>query len=86
MRTISIRELHLRTGRLVREASAHGEIRVTDRGRVIAKLVPETEPVEVPYFAQRKPSVAFDRLDRSGKTSLGTDSTVGLSEDRRDRA
>jgi antitoxin (DNA-binding transcriptional repressor) of toxin-antitoxin stability system len=86
MKTISIRELHTRTGELVRAASWHGEIRVTDHGRVVAKILPETEPAQVPYFARRKVSAAFKRLDESGKTGRGTDSTIGISEDREDRA
>ncbi len=86
MRTITIRELHNRTGELVREASRHGEIRVTDNGRVVAKIVPQAEPAKVPYFARRKPSAAFKRLDESGKTGRGTDSTRAISEDREDRA
>jgi len=39
----------------------------------------------VPYFARRKVSAAFKRLDESGKTGRGTDSTVGISEDREER-
>lgn len=85
MKTISIRELHTRTGELVRAASRHGEIRVTDRGRVIARIVPQAEPAEVPYFARRKPSAAFKRLDESGKTGRGTDSTIAISQARDDR-
>ena len=60
MKTITIRELHARTGALVREVSLQGEIRVTDRGRMVAKIVPEAEPAEVPYFARRKMSPAFN--------------------------
>jgi prevent-host-death family protein len=86
MKTVSIRELHARTGDLVRQAARHGEIRVTDSGRVVAKILPETEPAEVPYFARRKLSPAFKRLDESGKTGRGTDSTIAISEDREDRA
>jgi prevent-host-death family protein len=86
MKTITIRELHSRTGELVRAAARHGEIRVTDRGRVVARIVPQTEPAAVPYFARRKPSAAFKRLDASGKTGRGTDSTEAISEDRADRA
>jgi prevent-host-death family protein len=85
MKTVTIRELHNRTGEVVREASYHGEIRVTDNGRVIAKIVPEEEAAAIPYFARRKPSAAFKRLDESGKTGRGTDSTVSISEDREDR-
>lgn len=86
MKTVTIRELHSRTGELVRQASQHGEIRVTDNGRVVAKIVPEAEPAEVPYFARRKVSPAFRRLDESGKTGRGTDSTMAISDDREDRA
>jgi len=86
MKTITIRELHTRTGELVRQASLHGEIRVTQNGRVIAKILPETDAPQTPYFARRKPSRAFKRLDASGKTGRGTDSTVGVSEEREDRA
>jgi len=86
MKTISIRELHTRTGELVRQASRHGELRVTDRGRVVARILPQAEPAAAPYFARRKPSAAFRRLDESGRTGRGTDSTAGLSEDREDQA
>lgn len=40
MKTISIRELHLETGRWVRRAASRGPIVVTDRGRRIAALHP----------------------------------------------
>ena len=85
MKTVTIRELHSRTGQLVRAAARHGEIRVTDNGRVVAKIVPQTEVAALPYFARRKPSAAFKRLDESGKTGRGTDSTQAISEDREDR-
>lgn len=39
-RTISIRELHLDTGRWVRQAAASGPVVVSDRGRPIATLQP----------------------------------------------
>jgi len=85
MKTVTIRELHAKTGELVREASRHGQILVTDNGRTVAKIVPETEGTGVPYFAQRKPSTAFSKLDKSGKTGRGTDVTEMISEDREDR-
>ena len=37
MRTVSIRELHMNTGRLVR-ASAHENILITERGQAVAVL------------------------------------------------
>jgi prevent-host-death family protein len=86
MKTISIRELHNRTGELVREASRQGEIRVTDNGRVVARILPHAQAPKIPYFARRKPSAAFKRLDDSGKTGGGADSTVTISQDREDRA
>jgi prevent-host-death family protein len=86
MKTITIRELHNRTGELVREASRQGEIRVTDNGRVVARILPQTETSKIPYFARRKLSGAFKRLDASGKTGRGTDSTTTISQDREDRA
>ena len=88
MKTVSIRELHSRTGELVRQAFQHGEIRVTDNGRVVAKILPEAEPAEVPYFARRRYiSSGMKKLVESGRLGRGgTDSTTGMSEDREDRA
>jgi prevent-host-death family protein len=40
MKTISIRELHLKTGQWVRHAASRGPIVVTDRGRRVAALQP----------------------------------------------
>jgi prevent-host-death family protein len=85
MKTVTIRELHAKTGQLVREARRHGQILVTDNGRTIAKILPEIEGAGVPYFARRKPSTVFRRLDASGKTGGGTDATQLISEDREDR-
>ena len=82
MKTISIRELHLRTGELVRMAARHGEIRITDYGRVVARIVPQSPETSVPYFARRAPTAGFKRLDNSGKTGAGPDSTTVISEDR----
>jgi prevent-host-death family protein len=85
MKTVTIRELHNRTGEVVREASRYGEIRVTDNGRIVASIVPKAEPPKVPYFARRRPTANFRKLDATGKTRRGTDSTVAISEDRDDR-
>lgn len=78
MKTITIRQLHDETGRWVRKAAALGELQVTERGRVIAKLVPATTPPELPYFAQRKLLPAYQAANLRG----GVDSTVGIGEDR----
>jgi antitoxin (DNA-binding transcriptional repressor) of toxin-antitoxin stability system len=82
MKTISIRELHERTGEWVRKVGHYGEIQVTDRGHAVAKLVPKTSEPEVPYFARRKLSPAFRKLMESGKLRGGADSTITISEDR----
>ena len=83
MRTISIRQLHEKTGAYVRQAADAGEIYVTDRGKVVAKLVPEKGQPMVPYFARRKLSRRFKAAMHRLKG--GTDSTTLISEDREDR-
>jgi prevent-host-death family protein len=85
MKMVSIRELHAKTGKLVRDASRHGHILVTDNGRTIAKIIPETNGTGAPYFAQRNASRAFSKLDASGKTGRGIDVTQLISENREDR-
>lgn len=85
MKTITIRELHSRTGELVRAAARHGEIVVTDHGRPVARILPESGQARVHYFARRRPSKEFARLDGSGRTAGGTDVTLSISEDRKDR-
>jgi antitoxin (DNA-binding transcriptional repressor) of toxin-antitoxin stability system len=87
MKTISIRELHAKTGRWVRDASKHGQILVTDNGRAIAKIVPESAPIRTPYFARRK--YLDDRtrrvIERGRLGCGGADVTDLISEDREDR-
>jgi antitoxin (DNA-binding transcriptional repressor) of toxin-antitoxin stability system len=80
MKTISIRELHAATGRWVRRSAALGEVRVSERGRVIARLLPMAPLPEAPYYARR----AFTRAFRAAQPSLkgGTDSTRTISDER----
>ena len=82
MKTISIRELHERTGAWVREAARRGEIAVSDRGVTVARLVPQVREPEVPYFARPKRSPSFRALQASGRLKRGTDSTQLVSSDR----
>lgn len=82
MKTISIRELHERTGDLVRQTAHEGEIVITDRGQPIAKIVAHQPPPEVPYFARRKLTPEFEAI--INKLTGGTDSTQMISEDRED--
>lgn len=84
MKTVSIRELHARTGQYVREAARAGGICITDRGRTVARLVPEQDASETPYFARRQFTPAFRKLMSSGVLRGGTDSTQAISEARED--
>lgn len=84
MKTISIRQLHEKTGQWVRLVRRHGEIVITDRGEAIARITAETPRPEQPYFARRELLPAFSKLGATGKLSRGTDSTVGISDDRND--
>ena len=86
MKTVSIQELHAKTHELMREISVLGEIVVTDNGRTIAKIVPVHDEVGESYFAQRRPSSAFLKLDNSGKTGRGIDATQLISDDREDQS
>ena len=67
--TITLRELHLATGRWVKRA-ATGEIYVTDRGRLPAK----------PFFANPKFTRAF--LAQRKHLRGGMDSTLTISGGR----
>jgi antitoxin (DNA-binding transcriptional repressor) of toxin-antitoxin stability system len=79
MKTITIRELHLATGRWVRRASA-GEVYVTERGRLVAKIVPASPRPAKPFFADPKFTPAF--LANRKHLRGGTDSTQAVSEER----
>jgi prevent-host-death family protein len=79
MKTISIRELHTRTGHYVRRAASE-PIMLTDRGESIARLVSLSQPAGVAFANRRlRPS-----LKRFLATPLpqSTDSTQIVSEDR----
>jgi antitoxin (DNA-binding transcriptional repressor) of toxin-antitoxin stability system len=79
MKTITIRELHQATGRWVRRASAE-EIHVTERGRLVAKIVAATPLPAKPFFANPKFTRAF--IAQRKHLRGGTDSTLTISEER----
>ena len=81
MKSITIRQLHDETGRWVRRAAALGELPVTERGRVVAKLVAATEGPARPYFSRRKLLPAF----RAARLSGGGDATAAISRERDER-
>ena len=78
MTTITIRELHMKTGQWVR-AAARGKrgLLVLDRGRPAARLMPAEDKAGVD-FSERKLVRGFDRLPE-----LSVDSARLLEEDRR---
>ena len=78
MTTITIRELHMKTGQWVR-AAARGKrgLLVLDRGRPAARLVPADGETGID-FSERKLVRGFDRLPE-----LSVDSARLLEEDRR---
>ena len=79
MKTITIRELHQETGRWVRHASL-GEVYVTERGQLIAKIVPAAPAPSKPFFANPGYTPAFRRHRKSLRG--GTDATEIISRDR----
>ena len=78
MKTISIRELHLETGRWVRHAATRGSIVVTDRGRRVAALQPFDASVTARPLPNRE--VAIRK-----RSKVPVDSVVYQSELREDR-
>ena len=88
MKTISIRELHARTGKWVRQAVEQGQILVADNGRTVVRMVPEIAPPKPPYFARRRfINARMKRWIETGQLGRGgTDVTKSISQDRQDRA
>ena len=80
MKSISIRELHEKTGEWVRRSEKLGTITVTDRGKAVARIVPVEANVAVNPFAARKLRRGYTRMH--GSLKGGTDSTQSISEDR----
>jgi antitoxin (DNA-binding transcriptional repressor) of toxin-antitoxin stability system len=80
MKTISIRELHQRTGAWVRKAAELGAITVTERGKPLVRLEAVRDVRSANPFRDRRLRPGYARL--RGKLGRGTDSTVLVSEDR----
>ena len=78
MRTISIRELHLKTGRWVRHAASGGPIVVTDRGRRVAALHPFDASATSRPLPNREAAI-------QKRSKVPVDSAVYQSELREDR-
>lgn len=78
MKTISIRELHLKTGFWVRHAASRGPIAVTDRGRRVAALQPFDASVTGRPLPNREAVIRK-------RSTVPVDSGVYLSELREGR-
>ncbi len=80
MKTISIKELHARTGHWLRQVAGEEEVVVTERGRPIARMLPPDPPERPNPFRTRKllPGVAR-LLDRP---LGGASSTEMISQGR----
>lgn len=82
MKRISIRELHEKTGALVREARRLGSLIVTERGVPVARIEPVDSGPPANPFRDRTLLPRYARLVRSGKLGRGVESTRIVSEDR----
>ena len=60
--------------------AAAGEVHVTERGRLVAKIVPAQAPPKVPFFARAKFTRAF--LAQRKNLRGGMDSTQVITEER----
>lgn len=82
MKQVSLRELHEKTGSLIRDARRLGGLIITDRGAPIARIEPvDSRPAPNPFLSRRV-LPAYQRLLRSGRLGRGTDSTQSVSDDR----
>jgi antitoxin (DNA-binding transcriptional repressor) of toxin-antitoxin stability system len=73
MKTATIRELHMNTGKLVR-ASAHENILITDRGQAVA-ILKSAKAADV----MGRP---FPKRDIRKMPKSNVDSTIYISQDR----
>jgi prevent-host-death family protein len=81
MRKTSVRELHINTSALVREAEEGGVIVIERRGEPVAELRPITAKPEI--TREQKDRIMTDmRKIWARMPNVGTDSTQMVSEDR----
>lgn len=80
MRKTSVRELHIRTSELVREAAGGDIIVIERRGEPVAELRPLTAPPRMPAAKKARIFTSMRKIwDRMPQVS---DSTKILEEDR----
>ncbi len=80
MRKTSVRELHIHTSELVREAAEGGIVVIERRGEPVAELRPITTPSRMPA-AKKAQIFASMRKIWAGMPQVG-DSTKIIEEDR----
>ena len=83
MTTISIKELHGRTGHWLRRVSEEREVIVTERGRPIARLLPAIEAAKINSFLRRRLMPGVARLIE--RPLGGPSSTETISDGRNGR-
>jgi len=54
MKTISIKDLHDKTGHSLRRVQAEGEVIVSERGKPVVRMLPPARPAAGNPFAKRK--------------------------------
>lgn len=80
MRKTSVRELHIHTSELVREAAEGGVIVIERRGEPVAELRPLSVP---PHMGEDKKARIFDSMQEIwDRMPLVSDSTKIIGEDR----
>lgn len=80
MRKASVRELHIHTSELVREAAEGGVILIERRGESVAELRPITAPLSMP--TDRKAAIFESMLEIWARMPQFGDSTTVIEEDR----
>ena len=77
MKRISIRELHMQTGKWIRNAACQQRIIVTERGHPIATIAPYSPDDSRTPFSQRHETPEFSTLPK-----INVDSARLISDDR----
>jgi prevent-host-death family protein len=86
MKTISLRELHNKTGKWMRSVADEEELIVTDRGTAIASIVPyKRKSAKKKTWANRTLLPEFAAAMKAGLLKTTGDSSVCISEDRTSR-
>jgi prevent-host-death family protein len=80
MRKTSIRELHIHTSELVREAAEVGDIVIERRGEPVAELRPISAPLRMPADTKARIFTSMRKI-RARMPEVG-DSTKIVEEDR----